>query len=97
MTSSNSARSLTLRAIGPICATGDGYPSHMPLRLTKPGVGRKLTTAFQVAGRRMDAEVSSPSARVVKFAARAAPEPPDEPPTVRSKSYGLRVTPNIDP
>src|SRR5215510_265667 len=69
----------------------------MPLRLTRPGVGRMLTTAFHPPGRRIEASVSSPSAKVEKFAATDAPDPPDEPPTVRSGSYGLRVTPNIEP
>src|SRR3989442_14299584 len=69
----------------------------MPLRLTRPGVGRKLTTSFQAPGRRMDANVSSPIATVEKFAVVAHPEPPDEPPTVRSRSYGLREAPNIEP
>ncbi len=58
----------------------------MPLRLTSPGVGLKLTTPFHPPGRRMDASVSSPSATVEKFAATDAPEPPDDPPTVRSRS-----------
>src|ERR1700674_2078684 len=97
MPSRSLAKSLTVRAIGPICATGDGYPSHMPLRLTKPGVGLSDTTAFQVAGLRIDARVSSPMASGEKFAASAAAEPPDDPPTVRSRSYGLRVMPNIEP
>src|SRR5258708_36589181 len=97
MPSKTLAKSFTVRAIGPICATGAGYPSHMPLRLTRPGVGRSETTAFHAPGRRIDARVSSPRATVVKFAARAAPEPPEDPPTVRSRSYGLRVTPNIEP
>src|SRR5258708_24200354 len=69
----------------------------MPLRRTSPGVGRKLTTAFQAPGLRIDADVSSPRASVEKFAASAAPEPPEEPPTVRSRSYGFRVTPNMEP
>ena len=69
----------------------------MPLRLTRPGVGRSATRSFHAPGRRIDAKVSSPMATVEKFALSAAPEPPDEPPTVRSKSYGLRVTPNIEP
>src|SRR5262249_10085231 len=64
---------------------------------TSPGVGRRLTTAFQAPGRRIDANVSSPSATVEKFAVTAHPEPPDDPPTVRSRSYGLRETPNMDP
>ena len=86
-----------MRAIGPICATGDGWPSHMPLRLTRPGVGRSETTAFQAAGRRMDASVSSPIATVARLAASAPAEPPEDPPTVRSRLYGLRVMPNIEP
>src|SRR5437016_13217000 len=69
----------------------------MPLRLTRPGVGRKLTTPFHAPGRRMEAKVSSPMAMVDKLAVVAHPEPPDEPPTVRSRSYGLRDTPNIEP
>src|SRR5215468_10180976 len=69
----------------------------MPLRLTSPGVGRRLTTSFQAPGRRIEATVSSPIVTVEKFALSAHPEPPDDPPTVRSRSYGLRETPNIDP
>src|SRR5262245_30153201 len=69
----------------------------MPLRLTRPGVGRSATTPFHPPGRRMDASVSSPIATVEKFAARAHPEPPDDPPTVRWRSYGLREAPNIEP
>src|SRR5262249_4120676 len=69
----------------------------MPLRLTRPGVGRRLTTAFQAPGRRMDAGVSSPSAPGEKLTATEAAEPPHDPPTVRVRSYGLRVTPNIEP
>src|SRR2546425_11994197 len=97
MASSNCARSLTVRAIGPICAVGEGYPSHIPLRLTRPGVGRRAATPFQPPGRRIEASVSSRSATVEKFAASAHPEPPDEPPTVRSRSEGLREEPNIEP
>src|SRR5436190_11614286 len=69
----------------------------MPLRLTRPGVGRRLTTAFHAPGRRIDASVSSPIATVEKFAVTAHPEPPDDPPTVRSRSYGLREMPNMEP
>src|SRR6516165_4050302 len=69
----------------------------MPLRLTRPGVGLNETTSFQAPGRRIDANVSSPIATVEKFAVVAHPEPPDEPPTVRSRSYGLCEMPNIEP
>src|SRR3989442_15562394 len=69
----------------------------MPLRLTRPGVGRKATTPFQAPGRRIEATVSSPIATDEKFSLVAHPEPPDEPPTVRLRSYGLSEAPKIDP
>ena len=47
-----------------------------------------------VAGLRIEATVSSPTASAEKLAASAAAEPPDEPPTVRSRLYGFRVAPN---
>src|SRR3712207_8734369 len=52
--------------------------------------GRIPTMLFQVDGRRMDAKPSWPTPSVAKLADTAAPVPPDEPPTVRSGSYGLR-------
>ena len=58
----------------------------MPLRLTRPAVGRMPTTSFQVEGRRIDAKPSSPTVTVEKLAVRHAPEPPDDPPTVRARS-----------
>src|SRR5262249_54692576 len=69
----------------------------MPLRLTRPGVGRNATTSFQAPGRRIEANVSSPMVTVEKFAVVAHPEPPEDPPTVRSRSYGLCEAPNIEP
>src|SRR5437868_11772009 len=69
----------------------------MPLRLTSPGVGLNDATPFHPPGRRMEANVSSPMATVEKLAVVAHPEPPDEPPTVRSRSYGLCEIPNADP
>src|SRR5579864_1000115 len=66
----------------------------MPLRLTRPEVGRMPTRSFHVEGLRMDANPSSPTAIVAKLAARQAPFPPDDPPTVLSRPYGFRVSPN---
>src|SRR5690348_8573466 len=46
------------------------------------------------AGLRIDPPPSVPSARGPSPAATAAPAPPDDPPGVRSRFQGLRVTPN---
>src|SRR5215469_10580155 len=96
-TSKSVARSVTVRAIGPSEPLISGQPSNMPLRLTRPAVGLIPASEFQVDGRRIDANPSSPTATVAKFAARPAPGPPDEPPTVRSNAYGFRVNPNSEP
>src|ERR1044072_4850163 len=93
MPSSSLARSVTVRVIGPICAVGTGWPSHIPLRLMRPGVARMPASAPQAAGRLSEELVSSPSASSPKFAASAPPDPPEEPPTVRSGAYGLREYP----
>ena len=61
------------------------------------GVGLMPTTAFHVRASESKRSPSCPMASVAKFALRHAAEPPDEPPTVRSGSYGLRVAPNIEP
>ncbi len=41
---------------------------------------------FQVDGLRIDAKPSCPTPTVEKFAETEAAEPPEEPPTVRSRS-----------
>src|SRR5207247_495224 len=97
MPSRSFARSGTLRAIGPREPVTSGQPSYIPLRLTRPAVGLMPTTEFQVDGRRIDAKPSSPTAIVEKFADSPAPDPPDDPPTVRSSAYGFRVDPNREP
>src|ERR1044072_2247817 len=89
MTSRSLARSVTVRAIGPREPCTDGQPANTPLRLTRPAVGRMPATQFHVDGRRIDAKPSWPTATVQKFADTEAAEPPEEPPTVRSTSYGL--------
>src|SRR6266852_9193779 len=97
MTSRSRATSVTVRAIGPREPVSYGQPSYMPLRLTRPAVGLIPTIEFQVDGRRIDAKPSSPTATVAKFAVTLAPGPPEEPPTVRSRSKGFRVEPNREP
>jgi len=47
----------------------------------------------KLAGQRMEPPVSVPRAKMPMSAARAAPEPPDEPPGTRSRSQGLCVGP----
>jgi hypothetical protein len=47
----------------------------MPLRDTRPGLGRIPTTLFHVEGRRIDAKPSSPIATAPRFALTPAPEP----------------------
>ena len=44
---------------------------------------------------RIEPAPSDPSAAPASPAATAAAEPPDEPPGVRCRSHGLRVTPNV--
>src|SRR5215475_4157851 len=97
MTSKSFAKSATVRDMGPRDPATDGHPAYTPPRLTRPAVGRIPTIEFQVEGRRIDAKPSCPTPTAQKFAATLAPEPPEEPPAVRSGSYGLRVEPKREP
>ncbi len=92
MTSSMRAASATERVMGPAssCVVLMG---RMPLRLTRPRVGRMPTKLAADAGDRIDWPVSLPVPRMPKLAAMAAAVPPLDPPGVRSTSYGLRVWP----
>ena len=49
-------------------------------------VGRMPATPFQIDGRRIEAKPSCPTETAQKLADTLAPEPPDEPPAVRSRS-----------
>ena len=51
------------------------------------------TSPQHAAGIRIDPPPSEPLATATSPAATAAAEPPDEPPGVRWRSHGLRVTP----
>src|SRR3970040_533732 len=86
ITSKSLARSVTVRAIGPSDPFTEGQPAYTPARLTKPAGGRIPATQFHVDGRRIEANPSWPTATVQKFADTLAPEPPEEPPAVRSRS-----------
>ena len=91
-TSSRSATSSTVLAIGP------GL-SWLALMGTTPSVGMDPTVGFMPAtplsdaGQVMDPSVSVPMASGVSPAARAAPEPDDDPPALRSSAHGLPVRP----
>jgi hypothetical protein len=92
MTASSRATSSARRAIGPMVsnvhATG-----MLPRLLTRPAVPRRPHTPPSPAGMRIDPAVSVPMVAAAIPAATAAPEPPEEPPAMRSRSHGLRQGP----
>ena len=59
----------------------------------RPRLGFRPTSPQHDAGIRIEPPPSEPCASGTMPAATAAPEPPDEPPGVRSRSHGLRVGP----
>src|SRR5690625_2926781 len=65
----------------------------IPRLLTRPIVGRIPVRLFTEHGSRTEPPVSVPSAAGTSFAATAAPEPPEEPEAIRSKSQGFFTTP----
>ena len=65
----------------------------MPWVGMDPTVGLMPVTPFSDAGQVMEPSVSVPMASAASPAARAAPEPEDEPPGLRSKAHGLQVRP----
>jgi hypothetical protein len=90
---SMSARSPTVRAIGPT-TDATSHTSASPPRGTRPGVGRRPTTLLNDDGLRMLPPTSEPSASGSIPDASAAPAPPLLPPAERSSAHGLRVVPN---
>src|ERR1700740_1621960 len=97
MTSKSFAKSATVRAIGPREPKISGQQPKTPPRLTRPAEGRIPTMQFQVDGLRIHANPSWPTATVEKFAGPDVRDPPDDPPTVRSVSYGFLVEPKSEP
>ena len=82
-----------MRPIGPstdIVPNGSGEGPAA----TRPGLGRIPTTPQKPAGVRTLPPRSDPVASHTWPLARAAAEPPDEPPQVREVSHGFRVSPN---
>src|SRR4051812_10257023 len=62
---------------------------------TRPRWGLRPKRWQQAAGMRTEPAPSEPSAAEARPAATAVAEPPLEPPLVRWRSHGLRVTPNV--
>src|SRR6187431_1559900 len=86
----NSARSETVRAIGPCTVSGDHEPDSGD---TRPGDGRRPTTLQNAGGLRSEPPVSLPSAIGTKPQATDTAAPPLLPPHVFERSCGLRVAP----
>src|SRR5262249_31615695 len=93
ITESRSAVSATVRAMGP----STEYESHASTegyRGINPGVVRKPITPQNAAGPRSEPPRSVPSASGHMPVARAAAEPPLDPPDVSARFHGFRVAPN---
>src|SRR5205085_8476924 len=94
-TSSSSAVSATVRAIGPVCASEPQDGGENPgERGTSPKVGFSPTTPQNDDGTRIDPTPSVPIASGPHPAATAAAAPPLDPPLVRALFHGLRVMPD---
>ena len=68
-----------------------------PVLGTRPKDGLRPTTPVSDAGTRMEPPVSVPSAPAIMLLARAAAEPPLDPPATRWRSRGLRVDGVVSP
>src|SRR6516162_7199115 len=90
--SSNSARSSTLRAIGP-CTVRLRSILNAGLCATRPMLGRRPTTPQKLAGLRSEPPMSVPWASQAVPTASATAAPPEEPEADRDRSHGLRVAP----
>src|ERR1700683_3615543 len=93
MASSSSARSSTLRAIGPWTPRLRSI-LNSGVCATRPMLGLKPTTPQKLAGLRSETPMSEPCASHDMPVGSAAAAPPDEPAAERLMSQGLRVAPN---
>src|SRR6516164_3635274 len=91
--SSSSARSSTLRAIGP-CTPSVRSTLNFGVCATRPMLGRRPTTPQKLAGLRKEPPMSEPCASQAVPLASAAAAPPDEPAAEREVSQGFSVAPN---
>src|SRR5262249_53877921 len=86
-----SAASITVRVIGPMCATVPiGESGHAA---TRPNVGFKPNRPVNAHGMRIDPPPSVPTVSGPIPAATAAALPPHDPPRVSFGFHGLRVMP----
>src|SRR6266481_2598842 len=90
------AESTTLRLSGPTWSR-DHDSDATPTREARPKVGLRPTVPHSAAGIRMDPPVSLPRATCTTALATAAPEPPLDPPGVRSGAQGLPVVGVVAP
>src|SRR6478609_9756176 len=93
MASSRSARSSTLRAIGP-CTPRLRSILLAGVCATRPILGRMPTMPQKLAGLRSEPPMSEPCANHAVPLASAAAAPPVDPAAERDRSHGLRVDPN---
>src|SRR6516225_8773404 len=91
--SSNSARSSTLRAIGP-CTVRLRSILNFGECATRPMLGRRPTTPQKLAGLRQEPPMSVPCASQAMPVASATAAPPEEPAADLEVSHGLSVAPN---
>ena len=88
-------RGMRQRRIRTACSgptrSSDQLSASAPARLTRPYVGFTPTRPHCDAGIRIEPPVSDPIAPITAPAATAAPEPPLEPPGLRSRSHGFRT------
>src|SRR3954469_14080721 len=92
MASSSSARSSTLRAIGPWTPRLRSIPAF-GVCATRPMLGRMPTIPQKLAGLRKLPPMSEPCASQAIPVASATAAPPDEPAADLDVSQGLRVAP----
>ena len=90
--SRTSAQSSAVRAIGPTVSKSQATGTT-PRFETRPQLGRTPVTPLNAAGIRIEPAVSVPSVPAARSAAAQAPEPPLEPPQIRSRAHGLCAGP----
>jgi hypothetical protein len=89
------AASATVLVIGPAVSC-DALIGRMPVRGTRPTVGRRPTSPCAAAGLTIEPEVSVPIVIAARPAAAAAPLPEDDPDGDASMSYGFSTWPPSD-